>query len=72
MMIWNNDYAIRQLDMPCSIKAFVALDEDGFSNVYVNSRLSQEEQYKAAAHELKHIAFDDFYNNKDIRIVEGL
>lgn len=71
-MISNNDYAIRQLDMPCGVKAFVALDEDGFYNIYVNSKLSQEEQHRAAAHELKHIAFDDFYNNKDIRSVEGL
>ena len=58
------------MDMPCTVKGFVALDEDGFSNIYVNSRLSQEEQYKAAAHELKHVANGDFFSDSGIRTVE--
>ena len=70
-MILNNEYAIRQLDMPYTVKAFVALDEEGFSNIYVNSRLSREEQRKAAVHELNHIKQDDFYSDADIRSVEG-
>jgi Zn-dependent peptidase ImmA (M78 family) len=72
MKVWSNDYVIRQLDLPYGVKGFVALDDEGFPNIYVNSRLTQEEQYKAAAHELAHIAHDDFYSSKDIRAVEGL
>lgn len=60
------------MDLPHSVKAFVAMDDDGFYNIYINSKLSREEQRRAAAHELNHIALDDFYNNKDIRTVEGL
>ena len=71
MTVWNDEYCIRQMDMPCTVKGFVALDEDGFSNIYVNSRLSQEEQYKAAVHELRHVAKDDFYNDDSIRGVEN-
>lgn len=47
------------------------LDETGFPNIYINSRLSLEEQRKAVTHELNHIARNDFYNNLDIRTVEG-
>ena len=72
MKVWNDEYQIRQLDLPYTIKAMVSMGEDGFYNVYVNSRLSQEEQFRAAAHELAHIARDDFYSSKDIRAVEGL
>ena len=70
--VWPNDYEIRLIDMPCSIKALVSMGDDGFYNIYINSKLSREEQCRAAAHELNHIALDDFYNNKDIRSVEGL
>lgn len=59
------------MDLPYTIKAMVALDEDGFSNIYVNSRLSHEEQFKAAMHELNHVARDDFYNDLSIRTIEG-
>ena len=69
--IWNNDYRVRLMDLPCTIKAFVAMDEDGFNNIYVNSKLSREEQRKAVMHELNHLARNDFYNDLDIRTVEA-
>jgi len=71
MTVWNNEYQIRLMDLPYSVKAMVALDEDGFSNIYVNSRLSQEEQFKAAMHELRHVARDDFYNELSIQNIES-
>lgn len=70
MTVWNNEYQVRLMDLPHSIKAFVALDEEGFNNIYVNSRLSQEEQFKAAMHELRHVARDDFFNDLSIRNIE--
>jgi hypothetical protein len=48
MMVWSDEYRVRQSDLPHTVKAFVAMDEEGFNNIYVNSRLTQEEQYKAA------------------------
>lgn len=71
MMVWNSDYQVRLMDMPCTIKAFVAMDEDGFNNIYVNSKLSREEQQRAVLHEINHIARDDFYSESDIRAVES-
>lgn len=71
MTVWNNEYQIRLMDLPYTVKAVVAMDEEGFSNIYVNSRLSQEEQFKAAMHELRHVARDDFYNDLSIRTIES-
>lgn len=66
-----DNYTIRLLDLPCSVKAMVALDEDGYYNIYVNSRLSREEQRKATKHELNHMQEDDFYSHADIRDIEN-
>lgn len=70
MVLLNDDFCIRQIDLPCSVKALVALDENGFHNIFVNSRLSRETQCEAVKHELRHIYRNDFYNNIDIRDVE--
>lgn len=59
------------MDLPCTIKAFVAMDEDGFNNIYVNSKLSREEQQRAVLHEIRHIARDDFYNDSPIQTIES-
>ena len=66
-----DDCIIRLLDMPCSVKAMTALDEDGYFNIYLNSKLSREEQQKAVMHELVHIRKDDFRNALDIREAEN-
>ena len=71
MKVQNNEYAVRLIDLPCAVKALTALDEEGFPNIYVNAKLSQEAQHKALRHEQNHLDRDDFYNDLDIRTVEG-
>lgn len=71
MTVQNNEYVVRLIDLPCAVKAMTALDDEGFPNIYINSKLSQEAQYKALKHELNHLDRDDFYNDLDIRTVEG-
>ncbi len=66
-----DNYTIRLLDMPCSVKAVTAMDEEGYCNIYVNSKLSLEAQQKAVKHELVHIRKDDFHNALDIRDAEN-
>lgn len=66
----HDDCIIRLLDLPCSVKAVTALDEDGCANIYINSKLSREEQQKAARHELAHVSRDDFRNDTDIHACE--
>lgn len=67
-----DDCIIRLLDLPCSVKAMTALDEEGCYNIYLNSRLSMEEQQKAARHELAHVRHDDFRNYTDIHTCERI
>ena len=68
----HDDCIIRLLDLPCSVKAVTALDEDGCANIYINSKLSREEQQKAARHELAHVCRDDFCNATDIYTCEEI
>ena len=65
-----DDCIVRLLDLPCSVKAVTALDEDGCFNIYLNSKLSREEQQKAIKHELVHVRKDDFCNDTDIHTCE--
>lgn len=69
-MLSADEYRIRLIDLPCSVHALVVYDEDGFPNIYLNSRMSREAQRKALRHELRHIARDDAFNAADIRSVE--
>lgn len=55
------EYIVRLVDMPCSVNGVTVLDEDGFANIYINSRLSHDQQQEAIQHELRHIHRDDFY-----------
>ena len=71
MMAVHDNYTVRLLDMPCSVKAMTAMDEEGYCNIYVNSKLSREAQLKAIKHELVHIHKDDFHNTLDIREAES-
>ena len=61
---------VRQIDMPVTAKGFVSPDEDGNMNVYINSRLSREEQFNALFHELKHAANGDCYSDDPVSAIE--
>lgn len=66
----EGEYAIRLKDMPPHARGIVIYDDDGFANVYINSRLTAAQQRDAADHELDHIAHDDINTDEDIRAVE--
>lgn len=61
---------VRLIDLPTSVDAMVAFDEDGYASIYLNSRLSHEKQQKALRHELRHINHDDAYNATDLQAAE--
>ena len=63
---------VRLIDLPVKIKGVVSYSQDGTPNIYINSRLSIDQQRKAYLHELEHIHNDDAYNDKTISAVEGL
>lgn len=62
--------AVRLIDLPYSVDELVSLDEEGFASIYLNARHSREKQKKSLRHALRHLAGDDFYNEKPIRQIE--
>ena len=48
------------------------MDHDGFYNIYINARLSYEQQKKAIAHEMEHIARGDFFSDGTLEEVETM
>ena len=62
---------VRLMDLPCKVGALVSVDEEGISNIYLNSRLSRESQRENLRHEIEHIENDDVNNNMNIREVES-
>lgn len=66
------DYIIRYVDMPITVKGVTVMDADGFYNIYINSRLCYEEQKKATAHEMEHIARGDFFSYGSLEEVESM
>ena len=71
MTIEGADYYIRLIDLPYTIGGFVAPNEDGTFNIYLNARRSPEAQLETYFHEMEHIEDDDFYNGLPIQEVEG-
>ena len=65
-----DEYRVRLVDLPPRVGGMVSMDEEGFYNVYINSRLTRERQREALRHELDHIAGDDLYNTQPIEVVE--
>ena len=65
-----NEYRVRLVDLPPKVGGMVSMDDEGFYNVYINSRLTWERQRKVLRHELKHIAEDDLYSTRPIEAVE--
>ena len=51
---------VHYLNMPTSVKSNVTHNEDGSYSIFINARLSQNQQTNAYMHELEHILKDDF------------
>lgn len=56
------DIYIRGIELPLTVKGVTVLDADGNFNVYINTLLSYDTQWKATKHEIKHIKKDHFYD----------
>lgn len=57
--------------MPTSIKAFTLPDRlTAYFTIYLNSRLSNEQNRKSYEHELAHIKNGDYYKKGDVELIE--
>lgn len=66
-----DEYYIRYVPLPVSLKGITVEDAAGFYNIYINSLLSYEEQQKAIKHELTHVLRNDFDQEKPLQLVEA-
>lgn len=62
--------AVRLIDLDVRVGGLLSVGEDGFINIYLNARLSRDQQLRALRHELAHYARDDLYSDADIREAE--
>lgn len=51
---------IKMVDMPVTVKAYTVPNNDGTYTIFINSRLSSEQQKESYSHEVEHILSDDF------------
>ena len=66
-----NDVFVRYRDdLPYTVHGIVIMDDSSDYNVYINSRLSCDEQKKALKHEMTHIENGDYDSNSSIERVE--
>jgi len=68
-LVYEFEYRIIYVDMPCSIKAYMS-EIDGFYNIFVNSRLNCEQNEFSIRHELEHIQQKDFYKEEPVDSIE--
>ena len=73
-MIEGADYFVRVVEFPKGVNriGFVLLNPDGTYSIYLNARASHAQKKKAMRHEMRHMANDDLYGDKDIRTIENI
>lgn len=62
------DYYVRTVKLPGSVRGITIPNDDGTFNVFINSLLSPECTDDTLEHELRHIKKDHFYD--DIKTIE--
>ena len=67
----DGEVFIRLIDFPtCACGGFVIPNDDGTYSVYLNSRLSRQQNVESMEHELLHIKKDDLYRNVPVQVIE--
>ncbi|MBO5454421.1 MAG: hypothetical protein J6A69_10755 [Clostridia bacterium] len=61
---------VRIIDLPCTVRGYTALDDEGDYNIYLNARLNPQQQEKAYNHEMRHITRDDWNDAKTVQMAE--
>ena len=62
---------VRTIPLPETVRAVTLPNSDCTFDIYINSRLPQELQYKALEQELEHIRQDHFYNDDPVWLNES-
>ena len=65
-MIPAQDYFVRVLELPASVRGVTVPNDDGTFSIYINALYGDETQRRILCHELEHIARDHFYKDEPI------
>lgn len=57
---------VRYRDFPCTVKGFTTVDENSDYTVYLNTRLSVEEQQRTLDHERRHIQLGHLHDENSV------
>lgn len=72
MPIEGTDYFVYVVDFPdCRAGGMVMPNDDGTFSVYLNARLTRDQNAASAAHERRHIAHGDFYRDAPVETLEA-
>lgn len=66
----NADVFIYYVDMPCSVASNIVENPDGSYTIYLNSRMTHEQNIKGYLHEIKHLANNDLNECSNIQVIE--
>ena len=68
----EEDIVVRVVDLPCGVRGFTIMDEDGRYNIYINAKLNSFMRRKAFEHEMEHIHRGDWQTDLPIWLVEQI
>ena len=71
MPIEGADFFVHIIPFPVPIGGFVTPNDDGTYSMYLNANQDEEHLWESYWHEYEHIAYDDFYTDLPIEVIEG-
>lgn len=63
---------IRKINLPYGVNGITVLDSCGDYNIYINDKISYDQQVVAFRHEVEHIKQGHFYSNERLAQLEEL
>lgn len=69
--MWTPEYYIRYLPFDMSVGGATVPNDDGSFEIYLNSRMSEDQQQQWLDHELAHIVDDHFYKDIPVGVAEA-
>ena len=70
-MTLPEDCVVRLIDLPPDVGGFITESPDGYRNIYINARYSDEGRREALRHELRHAENDDLHSAEPVCAIEA-
>ena len=70
-MTLPEDCVVRLIDLPPDVGGFITESPDGYRNIYINARYSDDGRREALRHELRHADADDLHSSEPVAVIEA-